>query len=272
MLKIMEFAKLVGTTRRTLIFYEQEEVFQPAHVSNNGYRYYNYDQIYRFEIISSLRQAGLTIKQVKAVLDEKNPQKLLIRLQQSLTRLTKKVVQLQQSIEAVQGRINDLQSHYDDLHFNQPQLMIATGQRFWCSDTVGACATAEMATKYSTFSKKLTQHRAIVADNGGFITNVSLEKCDHYPHASFRFIHACHGGNQPTLPQIIKPAGQYLTIKTHNNNQDIVANLRRLSRYRKKYQLITAPVLWQFNTNLDVQVMGSSPVGILQYQVIGKDN
>lgn len=272
MLKIMEFAKMVGTTRRTLIFYEQEGIFQPAHVTSNGYRYYSYDQIYRFEIISSLRQAGLTIKQIKAVLDEKDPQRLLSGLQQSLSRLTKKAGQLQQSIEAVRGRINDLQSHHDGLQFNQPRLIFAAKQCFWCSDTVEACAAAEMAIKYSAFSKKLTQHRAIIADNGGFLTNVALENYHHYPHASFRFTHACRGSNQPTLPQIIKPAGRYLTIKTRNNNQDIVANLHRLARYCKEQRLVVAPVLWQFNTNFDVKTMGSSPAGILQYQVIGKDD
>lgn len=272
MLKTMEFARLVGTTRRTLIFYEQEGIFQPAHVSGNGYRYYDYDQIYRFEIISSLRQAGLTIKQIKFTLGEKDPQKLLPKLQRSLTQLSQKATRLQRAMEALQGRVDDLQNYRDDLQFNQPRLVVDTRQRFWCSDTVGACAPAEMATKYSAFSKLLTQQQAIITDNGGFIINVTLENASQYPHASFRFIHTCHGNNQPALPQIIKPAGQYLMIKTHNTNQEIVANLRRLSRYCKGHQLITAPVLWQFNTALDVQTMGSSPDGILQYQVIGKDD
>ena len=41
MLKISEMAKLANTTRRTLIFYDEEGVFQPKSRNNAGYRYYN---------------------------------------------------------------------------------------------------------------------------------------------------------------------------------------------------------------------------------------
>lgn len=42
MLKISEMAKLANTTRRTLIFYDEQGVFQPVKKSASGYRYYDY--------------------------------------------------------------------------------------------------------------------------------------------------------------------------------------------------------------------------------------
>lgn len=268
----MEFAQLVGTTRRTLIFYEQEGIFQPARISQSGYRYYDYDQIYNFEIISSLRQSGLTINQIKAILSEPDPSKLLIELQDALNQLADKSAQLQRSITAVKNRINLLKSNDNALPINEPRLVAMSAQRFWCSDTVDACAPAEMAQQYSAFSKRLTQQKIIVADNGGFITNLALPKYNEYAHASFRFIHTLHESNQQVLPQITKPAGQYLVVKTHNDNHNIIANLGRLAHFCKERHLITAPALWQFNTDMNVQTLGSSSDGILQYQIIGKED
>lgn len=45
LLSISEFAKIAKiaqTTRRTLIFYDQKDIFKPAKIAENGYRYYSY--------------------------------------------------------------------------------------------------------------------------------------------------------------------------------------------------------------------------------------
>lgn len=39
---ISEFAKIAQTSRRTLIFYDQKDIFKLAKIAENCYRYYSY--------------------------------------------------------------------------------------------------------------------------------------------------------------------------------------------------------------------------------------
>ncbi|WP_414949426.1 MerR family transcriptional regulator [Levilactobacillus brevis] len=68
MLTIRKFAELAGTTRRTLLFYDQEGVFKPAHIADNGYRYYSYDQLYQLKFILQLRHLDLPLATIKELL------------------------------------------------------------------------------------------------------------------------------------------------------------------------------------------------------------
>ncbi|MEW4354787.1 MerR family transcriptional regulator [Streptococcus pneumoniae] len=74
MLKISEFARLARTTRRTLIFYDEKGLFRPAKTAENGYRFYEPDQLYQFELISGLRQLGLSLDEIQEILSSTGEQ------------------------------------------------------------------------------------------------------------------------------------------------------------------------------------------------------
>ncbi|MSE09761.1 MerR family transcriptional regulator, partial [Lactobacillus salivarius] len=67
MLKISEMAKLANTTRRTLIFYDEQDVFHPIERSSSGYRYYKYEQLYELLFILSMKDMGLSLNQIKEI-------------------------------------------------------------------------------------------------------------------------------------------------------------------------------------------------------------
>lgn len=49
MIRIGELAKTANISKRTLYHYEQIELLQPAHISENGYRYYDNQAILRLQ-------------------------------------------------------------------------------------------------------------------------------------------------------------------------------------------------------------------------------
>ncbi|RWR38095.1 MerR family transcriptional regulator, partial [Pediococcus acidilactici] len=67
MLKISEMAKLADTTRRTLIFYDEKDVFKPARKTSTGYRYYTYDQLYDLMFIRGLRSLDIPLDKIKKI-------------------------------------------------------------------------------------------------------------------------------------------------------------------------------------------------------------
>ena len=63
-----EFAKLCGVKKQTLFHYDDIGLLKPAHVSANGYRGYSYSQYEDFLMISCLKEAGMSLKEIASYL------------------------------------------------------------------------------------------------------------------------------------------------------------------------------------------------------------
>ena len=61
-ISISEMAKLHGITRQTLIHYDNIDLFKPAKVDTNGYRYYCKHQIPYLREICFLKSLGISLK------------------------------------------------------------------------------------------------------------------------------------------------------------------------------------------------------------------
>lgn len=78
MYKIGDFSNMSKTTVKTLRYYEKEGLLKPVYVDQNtGYRYYETSQLIQISKIISLRQIGLSIKDIKNILDGYNMQEIL---------------------------------------------------------------------------------------------------------------------------------------------------------------------------------------------------
>ena len=70
MYKIGDFSKMSKTTIKALRYYEKEGLLKPAFIDQDtSYRYYESSQLPELSKIVSLRQAGVSIKDIKKVLD-----------------------------------------------------------------------------------------------------------------------------------------------------------------------------------------------------------
>lgn len=85
MYKIGDFSSMSKTTIKTLRYYEKERLLIPAYVDlNTGYRYYETSQLITISKIISLRQIGLSIKDIKNVLDGSDLKKILVKRKKEL--------------------------------------------------------------------------------------------------------------------------------------------------------------------------------------------
>ena len=70
MFKIGEFSTLSKTTIKTLRYYEKEGLLKPSYINqDNGYRYYETSELIQVSKIIALRQIGLSIKDIKSILE-----------------------------------------------------------------------------------------------------------------------------------------------------------------------------------------------------------
>ncbi len=64
-----DLARATGNTVRTIRFYEEEGLLKPAVVSDGGHRRYTDEDLERLCLISDLRELGLALCEIRAVLE-----------------------------------------------------------------------------------------------------------------------------------------------------------------------------------------------------------
>lgn len=96
MFKIGEFSTLSKTTIKTLRYYEKEGLLKPSYINkDNGYRYYETSELIQVSKIIALRQIGLSIKDIKSILEGQDiKEKLTIRKKELEEELIETNIQL----------------------------------------------------------------------------------------------------------------------------------------------------------------------------------
>ena len=68
-----QFADLCGVKKQTLFHYDDIGLLKPARVDDNGYRRYSHDQYQDFLLISCLKEADMSLAEIKGYLEEDDP-------------------------------------------------------------------------------------------------------------------------------------------------------------------------------------------------------
>ena len=85
MYRIGQFSQLAKVTVKALRYYDDVGLLKPAHVDQwTGYRFYGTEQLLPLQRIVALRQAGLTIEEISAVLSGQDGAAVLARRRQEL--------------------------------------------------------------------------------------------------------------------------------------------------------------------------------------------
>lgn len=93
---ISEMAKLGNVSRQTLIYYDKIGVFTPQEVDfETGYRYYTLEQAMELGVILSLKELGMSLKQIKEYVTDKSTAERIQLLEEKQRQLLKKIEQLQ---------------------------------------------------------------------------------------------------------------------------------------------------------------------------------
>jgi DNA-binding transcriptional MerR regulator len=86
-----EFARLCKVKKQTLFHYDDIGIFSPEIKKDNGYRYYSYNQLEVFRVISVLKEMDMPLKNIKAYLDNRSPGDLIDLLEKQITEIDKKL-------------------------------------------------------------------------------------------------------------------------------------------------------------------------------------
>lgn len=104
-MSISAFSRLSGVSRKALIFYDNIGLFRPAHVGENGYRYYHYHQVDTITVIQSLKELGMSLEEIKRHLEKRTPESSIRLFQRQSEIMREKIGRLQQVTSMIDYRI-----------------------------------------------------------------------------------------------------------------------------------------------------------------------
>ena len=99
-----ELAKKMGTTVRTLQYYDREGLLVPSAQSEGGRRLYTYKDMIRLHQIQSLKSLGFSLDDIKnRLISLDTPQEVARALESQAQAIREKIVSLQETAEAVEA-------------------------------------------------------------------------------------------------------------------------------------------------------------------------
>lgn len=100
-----EFAKLCNVHKKTLFYYDEIDLFKPEKVMPTGYRYYSEYQLETFSIISTLKDIGMPLKEIKKYMDNRTPESMLELFKYETEEIEKEINKLRKKQEIISNKI-----------------------------------------------------------------------------------------------------------------------------------------------------------------------
>lgn len=103
LISISDFSRLSGIKRKNLIFYDECGLLPPDRVGSNGYRYYTAAQLRTVHIILAFREMGFSLKDIKDILQNRYPDRILALFADQEKNLAAEIARLQDSLHMMRA-------------------------------------------------------------------------------------------------------------------------------------------------------------------------
>ena len=101
-----EFAKFCNTTKDTLFHYDDINLLKPAKIAPNGYRYYSANQAFLFDMISLLKEVGLSLEEIKIYMDNRDAKTFLSMLKEKDKKIHQEIERLKRLRSLLKNTMN----------------------------------------------------------------------------------------------------------------------------------------------------------------------
>lgn len=117
-LTIGETSKLLNTTTFNLRYYEKEGLIKPTHMTDSGYRLYDYEDIYILSDIMTLRNGDISIKDIKKLFDNYSKESCVEMLKISSEKIEKERKRLEELQKGIERTLNVMELDIDYKSFS----------------------------------------------------------------------------------------------------------------------------------------------------------
>ena len=229
-----QMAHLHEISKRTLQYYDEIGLFSPAIRQDNGYRFYTYSQCQTLEIILTLEELGMKLKDIGHYLAHKSPKNLANLLVERQAHLRQKIRELQLLDTILSEQLGAL--HCVDAQtpgvvyeiYQAKERLLVTPPLTASDDRTVYQAIA--STLKSTDDRHLYCHLF-----GSLLTEDAWRHQDYTAYSQYYFKSV---DSIPSAYCLIKPAGDYLCINWQGDYASLPMAYERLFAYATAHNLI----------------------------------
>ena len=209
-MNISEFARISGTSRRNLLYYDEIGLFSPATVGANGYRYYSIRQFYTLDTINILKSLGMPLKEIKAFLETRTPEnaiELFSNQEQKILSEMKRLAYYRKTLKTRVWRIKEA------LRFELNTIFLEESpeEYFLATEQVQYIENKTAMKVYFDFFSTLNAHRLDIGYPLGAAIYLDVETGQLHQHQLTQKINPKEAETYTPDEIIIKPAGTYIT-------------------------------------------------------------
>lgn len=246
-LSISEMAKYAGISRRTLIYYDQIDLFKPVKVGENGYRYYGIDQYFELDVILLLKNIGMPLEEIHIFLKNRNVDYAV----QEFYRQRSKVDQQITALKDIRTSLDSYINRYETLkNFDLESITYSyrEAESFVISDIIDSGGGMDSVEIYGRFYSSVDSKDLFSGYPIGFLVDGSAFYEENFHAAPYRALVKIPDERLPLYQaqKIVKrPAGYYVSgfIKDEIHYINILNN--RFRNYLKEHNLVLDGDIWE---------------------------
>ena len=169
-----QFAELCGVKKQTLFHYDDIGLLKPARVDSNGYRRYSHDQYQDYLLISCLKEAGMSLAEIKDYLEEDDPQARQHTVEVRLAALDRRIAYLMNvrkilasSFTSGGGIVGSKEGNNDEIRLeNRPELVT------WSSKPLDKMNDKQLVEHVAAIVKRV-EPSAVVLDSQDVLNGIT---------------------------------------------------------------------------------------------------
>lgn len=225
-----EFAKITGTTKETLFHYDETGVLIPDFRDENGYRYYSVFQIEFFQVISLLKELGMSLKDIKQYIDNKSPQNLIELLVHQKSVVEKKLLHLAKMRQMITDKILITSTALEKKN-NEITIETCSEMRLAITNFDKKMDDRSLMLQMAKHFKECDQKNVYSPYAIGEVLSVDIARSGGFDFNCYAYCYTFVDDSYTGDNIKIKPAGNYLTIYSLTGYENLPSAYKKLLRY-----------------------------------------
>lgn len=251
-LSIGEFAKLSGIQRKNLIYYDTIKLFSPEIKLDNGYRYYNYRQLYSVSMILALKEIGMPLKDIQTKMGNRTPKVMIELFNEQKAKVDDEINKLNQ-IKAMMEMHIKFMEESQQIKLNMIEIVDCEKEPIFIGPETTFDKNARMSKEISRFFKYGKEHGIHYSYPRGMF--ISKNSVTHGLWADLT-----HFYYHMPKSKFYKPAGKYAVYYNKGDYTTYELSIAKVLRYMEKHHLKYGDVYIDFILN---EVSEDSPDSFL---------
>lgn len=245
---IGQFAALHEINKKTLMWYDEIDLFKPAVIKENGYRYYTYQQSSVLETILMLRELNVSLPEIQDFMKNRSAASLEVLLNE-------KINELDQTIAHLQAVRKMLSHHQQDmlalLNMDLTQINIIEKEKRYLVTvhTTPDVPLEKEIEKVIAQTKKYQLRRLHDASYGSMIPVENLY-CGRFEDYTELYIELPGAAQKKGLH--VQPKGKYLQAFCKGGKDKIPAAYEALLNYAREHSLTLYDYAYEMGINVMV--------------------